>query len=174
MIVRTLTCINVFPLWSHDASTVTPNRKLKFSERSSRFWMSTIKFSEFLRLRNLGILQIKCFLIIYFWGKGLNNSLWVEWYRNIPWAASPQKHRWTSCETVICGLGYLSRMRDRRRNHMWIWKREFSQNGRGRMRSRRLKQLCFWRSLFWIVLSFWSWRTLTRGFQDEQCLLQGE
>ena len=87
---------------------------------------------------------------MYFWGKGLNNSLWAGWYENNR-SSQSQKLRWTPCETVICGLGHLGRTRSRQKRHMWLWKREFSRSGRGRMRSSHPKQLCFWRS-FWTIL----------------------
>ena len=141
----TLTRINVIPLRSLDVSTVTPNKDTRSSEKSCRIWIYANRFPEFLRLRNLGILQIKDFLITYFWGKEFNNSLWVGWYRKIHLSTCPQKHRWSPCETVICGLGYLGRIGYGKSNHMWIWKRESSRNGRGRMRSRHPKQICFWR-----------------------------
>ena len=57
----TLTGINVFPLWSHDVSTVTPNRITNSSEIIYRIWRHVIRSPEFLCLRNLGILQIKVF-----------------------------------------------------------------------------------------------------------------
>ena len=150
MIVRYLTGINVFPLWSHYVSTITPNKKTT-STRSKiicRIWYRDIRFFEFLRLRNLGILQIKVFLIIYFWGNGLKNSLWVGWYRKYHRSAYLQKNQWTHFETVFCGLRHLGCMGDGKSCHMWLWKREFSRSGRGKMRSRHPKQLCFWRSFF--------------------------
>ena len=109
--MRFRTAIIVFPLWSYDVSTVTPNRNTNISE-ICRIWNLAIRFFEFLLLRNLGILQIKVFKITYFWGKGLNDSLWVGWYQK---CRSPCSNKlWcTYCETVNYGLGHLGRIQYR-------------------------------------------------------------
>ena len=70
-----LTDIIVHPLWTRNVSTVTPNRNIKRSETSCRTEKTTIRLSDFHRLRNLGILQKKkrSFLIAFLQEKGLNN-----------------------------------------------------------------------------------------------------
>ena len=142
----TLTGINVFPLWSHNISTVTPNTKTASSKISCRTCFPGIRPSEFLRLWNLGVLQIFFKKNNILLRKGINNSLWVGWYRKDRRSASAQRQRWTLFETVIYGLGHLGRIGCCKSSHMWFWKREFSRSGRGRMRSRHPKQLCFWKS----------------------------
>ena len=151
----TLTGINVFPLWSHNVSTITPNRNTKSLRKSCIFWRLAIKLSEFLRFRNLCVLQIKVYKKELS-RKGLigGNSLWVGWCRKNHWSSQSQKRKGTHGENVIYGLGHLGRIRYWQRHHML--KSEFSRSGRGRMRSRHPKQLCFWRSLFLKCMTFWS------------------
>ena len=79
------------------------------------------------------------------WGKEVNSSPWVEWYRNIQRSAYPQNNQSKYCKIVIRGLSHLGRRGGCTCNHMWLWKREFSRSGPGRTRSHHPKQLCFWR-----------------------------
>ena len=91
----------------------------------------------------LGYSTNRNFLIAYFSGKWLNSSLWVKWYGKHHWFSLPHQHRWTPYQIVICDLRPLGRIEYCNWHHTWLWKPESSRSGRGKMRSRHPKQLCF-------------------------------
>ena len=170
----TLTGINVFPLWSYDVSTVTPNRITNSSKKGCRFWNPGIRTSELLRLRNLSILQIKVFFKKQRTFEEMDktahlgqddaetstdplNSRGTDKHLVRPW--SVVSGAWVEVSAI---KGTISDFGDTSSHEVVEieWDRAF--------RNSFVSMQC------WKVLSFWFWRTLTRGFQDERCSIQGE